>query len=124
MRKEQQQADEAGRELLKDYFSDPPEDKKEARKYFTVYTRLKHVSASGMMRVIDCYIIRDNEPLRISWSVAKAAGYTYDRKYEGVKVGGCGMDMGFSIVNNLSICLFCPNNYDHDQAYKLQHQWL
>jgi hypothetical protein len=114
---------QARADLMK-YFNDPPGDAREAGKYFTVYTILKHVSKSGMMRVIDVYIIRNNEPLRLSWSVAELIGATYDRKHEGVKVGGCGMDMGFHIVNNLSMALFCPGKYEHDAAYKLNHRWI
>ena len=92
----------------------------------TVYTKLIHVSKSGMMRVIDCYVIRDNEPLRISWSAAKASGFAYNKKHEGVQVDGCGMDEGFNLVYNLSAVLFrdgfkclgrdCPS-CDHSNDY-------
>lgn len=116
---------EAKEGLLK-YFNNPPKNPEQARKYFTVYTILKHVSSSGMMRVIDVYIIRDNIPLRLSWSVSEAIGMTYNKKHEGVQIGGCGMDMGFAIVNDLSITLFTPKGerYNHDAAYKLSHRWI
>ncbi len=52
----------------------------------------------------------------------------YDRKREGIVIGGCGMDMGFAIVNNLSETLYgrsaggydclgenCPSN-DHTNS--------
>jgi hypothetical protein len=90
----------------------------------TLYTMLKHVSRSGMKRVVDVYRMQDNEPLRISWSVAKAAGFTYDKKHEGVTVSGCGLDVGFEVVSGLSMALFCPDKYDHDAAYSLKHRWL
>jgi len=92
----------------------------------TVYTILRHISASGMMRVIDTYIIRDNQPLRLSWKIAKAIDHTYDRKHEGIKVTGCGMDMGYHIVHNLSSMLFCnpDGSYSHDGAYALNHRWM
>lgn len=115
---------EEAREYLRNFFNETPNDSTENRKYFTVYTILKHVSKSGMMRVIDVYIIRNNEPLRLSWSVAQAIGHTYNRKHEGIQINGCGMDMGFAIVNNLSIALFAPDKYDHDAAYRLQHRWI
>ena len=117
----------------------------------TLYTKLVHCSKSGMMRVVDVFIIRDNVPLRYSWSVAQAAGFKYNRKHEGVEVGGCGMDVGFEVVYNLSRVLFadgfkcigkenrCPAN-DHtndpweenystdrvhsDAGYALRHRWL
>ncbi len=97
-----------------------------------VYTVLRHVSRSGMMRAIDCYVIQDNEPRRITWSVAKACGMTYNRKHEALSVGGCGMDMGFHVVYNLSHTLYrdtsfecigndCPSN-DHSNAYSHEKQ--
>ncbi|OQW34882.1 MAG: hypothetical protein A4E20_01510 [Nitrospira sp. SG-bin2] len=89
----------------------------------TIYTKLNHVSKSGMYRVIDVFIVRKNEPLRLSWSVAEITGMGYDRKHEGVKASGCGMDMGYEVVYQLSHALFgdgykckgskgkCPSNY-------------
>ena len=119
----------------------------------TVYTNLNHVSRSGMMRHISVSIIKDNARINISGYVAKALQYT--RANDGsLKVGGCGMDMGFHIVYCLSRTLFpngfecigegdvnkwgsrCPSN-DHtngdrdykphnhsDGGYALRHQWL
>lgn len=72
----------------------------------TVYTVLRHVSRSGMMRAIDLYVMEGNEPRRITWRVCKATGYPYSDKHEAARVEGCGMDMGFSIVYNLSSVLF------------------
>jgi len=113
----------------------------------TVYTTLKHVSRSGMMRVIDLHIIKDNEPLWIGRTVADLLEDSYDYRKQGIRVGGCGMDMGFSIVYNLSHVLFpdgfgcigerCPSN-DHcngdrdyteghkhsSGGYALRHRWM
>ncbi len=113
-RDQQQQAVESLRELLK------PGD--------TVHTVLRHVSRSGMSRLIDCYVIVDNEPRWISGLVARATGMTLD-KADAIRVGGCGMDMGFHVVYSLSRTLFhsdlggfvctgkdCPSN-DHNNAY-------
>jgi hypothetical protein len=77
----------------------------------TVFTMLKHVSRSGMSRVIMPVIIRNNQPRYIGWSVALATGRTYDREKEGVKINGCGMDMGFELVYTLSRVLF-PDGFD------------
>ena len=79
----------------------------------TVYTKLVSVSRSGMSRVIAPYIIRDNEPLCIEWKVGKATGYTLTPtgRNEGIKIGGCGMDMGFKLVYDLSRALF-PDGFD------------
>ena len=91
----------------------------------TLYTSVKHVSRSGMMRSIAVYKFEDNEPLWLSYNVAKALGNTFDREREGVKIGGCGMDMGFALVYDLSYTLFkdgfacvgegCPAN-DHSNG--------
>lgn len=87
----------------------------------TVYTVLRHVSRSGMSRTIDVFIMRDGQPCRITRSVGQATGIDYDRKHEGLKLGGCGYDVGFHAVYALAHSLFsefrcigegCPAN-DH-----------
>lgn len=73
----------------------------------TVYTLIRHVSKSGMSRVIDVFVIQDAKDgsgpylRRFSWSAAIALGWSYDRRHEGVKVSGCGMDMTFHLVSSL-----------------------
>lgn len=91
----------------------------------TVYTVLRHVSRSGMYRRLDLYIIRDDQPQRITYAVAKATGSRYDEKHESLGVSGCGMDMGFAVVYDLSRVMFpdgfgcigerCPSN-DHSNG--------
>lgn len=92
----------------------------------TIYTILRHVSRSGMSRSISCMIIdKDGEPVDVSGFVARAIGERFDRDNGGVKVGGCGMDMGFHLVYTLSYTLFpdgfgcvgarCPCN-DHSNG--------
>lgn len=86
----------------------------------TVYTIVRHVSKSGMSRVIDLFVIRENRPIRISWSANKVLGWTYDRNHEGIRVGGCGMDMCFHVVYSLGRRLFpdgfqlADNQYGRD----------
>lgn len=76
----------------------------------TVYTVLKHTSRSGMYRVIDLFIMQNNQPFRITgWAAALLEGY--DNRHEGAKAHGCGMDMGFHLVYNLSYTLF-PNGFE------------
>lgn len=72
----------------------------------TVYTTIRRVSRSGMQRVIDAHLIRDNEPWWIGRLVAFACGYRYDDKNQGVVVSGAGMDMGFHLVYCLGQTLF------------------
>jgi hypothetical protein len=100
----------------------------------TVYTRLNHVSKSGMMRVIDLFVIRDNEPLRITWSACQATGTAYNNKHDGMRMDGCGMDMGFAAVYHLGRVLWpvgTPEPHgtrngepDRDGGYALKHRWL
>jgi hypothetical protein len=126
----------------------------------TVYTILRHCSASGMSRVIGLVIpvkeYRDEYPKAadgstdydakprrvytgigmraIGWNAARAMGDTFDHKHKGIKVGGCGMDMGFALVYNLGATLWPKGtrkphgtrNGEPDTAggYALNHRWL
>ena len=93
----------------------------------TVYTVLRNVSRSGMTRSIDAYVIHGNSPHWISRRVAAAIDAPFDEKRDAVKMGGCGMDMGFALVYQLSHTLYpagfdcigegCPAN-DHVNARK------
>ena len=83
----------------------------------TVYTILRRVSPSGMTRHLDVFVLRENEPYRLTWKVCKALGYSYDRKQEALKISGCGMDMGFAVVYDLGLVLFKKGN-------ALNHRWL
>jgi len=92
-------------------------DLKESHEFLTkllrpgdcVYTKLIHRSRSGMYRVIDLYVMRDNAPLRITWDAANLLE-GYDTRHEGARASGCGMDMGYHLVHNLGLSLF-PNGY-------------
>lgn len=104
----------------------------------TVSTVLMKVSRSGMYRHIKV-VYQDRD---ISGIIATAL----DRKWHddgSLGVGGCGMDMGYSIIYSLSYSLYpdgfdcigegCPAN-DHangveaahhsDGGYALKHKWL
>lgn len=94
----------------------------------TVYTVLRHVSASGMTRWIDLYIINNDQPRRITYAAATAAGFTYDTTRETLKVRGCGADMGFHVVYTLSRTLYpdgAPVRHaETDGGYALNQRWL
>lgn len=96
----------------------------------TVHTILRHVSKSGMQRRISVVAIEDGNPRDVSWLVAQACGYRL--KDDAIVVGGCGMDMGFSVVYDLSWHLYrdgfyclgkehfrCPSN-DHSNDRMLR----
>lgn len=82
-----------------------------------VYTKLNHVSRSGMKRVIDLYAVNGGELIRITWNAAAAIDASYDRKKEGLVMNGCGMDMGFAAVYDLSHALF-------GNGYAIHHRWI
>lgn len=92
---------------------------------------LRHVSSSGMTRaisVLDPVSLRD-----VSYLVAKATGDRLHPTKPGVRVGDCGMDMGFALVYGLARTLYrdgfpclgqphrdgfrCPSN-DHSNEWK------
>lgn len=83
----------------------------------TIYTILRHVSQSGMKRVISLFVIRDNKPIRLDWFISNALGYRYNDVHEGIEVRGFGFDVGYSVVQNLSYRLFGEEGV-------LGHAWL
>ena len=105
-----------------------------------VYCMVKHVSASGMSRDIDFYCFTHEKGKIIkhwlSYRIAGLLDYPFNDKRECVKVSGCGMDMGFSVVYNLGSYLFpkgdgktiTGRNGDKepetDGGYLLKHEWL
>jgi len=104
-----------------------------------IYTILRHVSNSGMLRVIDVYAIRNNQRIWLTPLVGKLTGYPRDKKRDGLRVGGCGMDMGFSIVYSFSRYVFPtgfyykknewhrnndPSKKDSDGGYALKQEWI
>lgn len=90
----------------------------------TVYCALKHVSRSGMMREISLHSVESGE---IRWLTGLAATALDMKvgKNEGIRIGGCGMDMGFALVYELAYALYpagygcigkgCPSN-DHSNG--------
>ena len=91
--------------------------KKYLREGDTIYTICRHVSRSGAMRHITFYIMLDNEPFRINAHIADVLDMKFNKHNDALKVSGCGMDMGFHIVYELSHRLF--NN-----GYHIKHRWM
>jgi hypothetical protein len=111
--------------------------KKFLRPGATVYTVLRYVSQSGMSRRIDLYTIgRDakRKPVVMYLSGYAAVLMGYPRPDNGIKVQGCGMDMGFHLVYNLGGYLWPKGTNkphgvrngepDSDGGYALNHRWL
>lgn len=82
-----------------------------------VYTILRYVSNSGMLRIIDFFVIKDNMPINIMGSVETLLDYKMDKKIMGLRISGCGMDMGFHSVYRLSYALY-------GEGYKLRQEWI
>lgn len=117
----------------------------------TIYTVLTHVSSSGMFRAIRPIVINaDREPWDLTWLVARAGIGKASQRHGGIEMGGCGMDMGFSLVYDIGRTVIprdqpwacrgdrCQSN-DHsnrvnrrgsdvvhaaDGGYRFRHQWL
>ena len=110
-----------------------------------VYTVLNHVSRSGMMRAIDVRIASEGGITGIPYM--ETLGFVWNKRHGGYTMGGCGMDMGFALVYDLSRIIYrdgfdclgdrCPSS-DHvnirdgtsipkhhkDGAYALRHEWI
>lgn len=108
----------------------------------TVYCKLNHVSQSGMTRRISFYVVRKNKIIDLTRHISNVTGLKVS-KNGGLTVGGCGMDMGFSVVYDLSRTLYPKGfrssernrsngikstdkgyNWDSDGGYRLEHSWL
>ena len=112
-----------------------------------IWCILRHVSRSGMRRKIDLYTFTCDEHGQPDWLfltgyAATAMGYRWDRGSGGIITDGCGMDMGFHLVNSLSYTLhghvpqgaalqahakgrpFKPTRDSYRPGYSLTHEWL
>lgn len=96
----------------------------------TVYTKVVHVSRSGMYRVINLYVMliseRNGKPYPYCIDhLAAPLLEGYDYRHRGCKATGCGMDMGFSLVYSLAWQLFGHIKRDNkDNGYLLNQKWL
>jgi hypothetical protein len=106
-----------------------------------VYTVLRHVSRSGMLRKIKLHIVRKGVVIGIGWYAARILRAPIDGDHA-VTVTGCGMDMGFHAVNALSYALhgyrpkgdgaaseaaggrLKPRRGHYRAGYSLIHRWL
>jgi hypothetical protein len=88
----------------------------------TIYTVLRHVSSSGMSRDISLKTVHDGELIDITYTVAEALGDKVNHKnsFTAIRVGGCGMDMGFHLVYSLSSVLY---SNEERAGYKVSQVW-
>ena len=91
-----------------------------------VRTIVRHVSRSGMSRVISALAIqagKGSDPARIvnvSHDVARVLNSSYDNDRGGVWVTGCGMDMCFHLVYSLARVLYSD---DTEALEKINRTW-
>jgi hypothetical protein len=72
----------------------------------TIYVINRHTAASGMNRSLTFYKIENDQPVWLTYQMAKAGIGRWNDKRETLDMGGCGMDMGFAAVYELSRLLF------------------
>lgn len=85
-----------------------------------LYTIVRHVSKSGMTRHISVFRVSETGGIEsIDWLVARAGIFkrANSNNMEGLKVGGCGMDMGFHVVYSISSVVL-------NDGYALKQSWL
>ena len=87
----------------------------------TIYTTIRSVTKSGMSRAISCFIITTEEDgsnyiQNINYFVGISLGLKR-HKDGGLIVRGCGMDMGYKIVSDLSHLIM-------SDEYALKQRWL
>jgi len=87
------------------------------KKDMTIHSIIRSVSNSGMSRNISFKITDKDNMLDLSYHIAKALQYPFNDKKHAVKISGCGMDMAFHVIHNLSRVLF-------NDGYKLKSNIL
>ena len=99
-----------------------------------VYTDLRHCSASGMTRWLDLYCVEDGRIRNITYLACKAGAMSWCSRRDAMKIGGCGMDMGFAAVYELGRYLWptgtpVPHSVRNGEpdtcgGYALKQEWL
>jgi hypothetical protein len=91
----------------------------------TVYTVLRSVSSSGMSRTMSLKVAKEGKILDLTYYAAAVLDYPLVEVNgsRAIRVGGCGMDMGFHAVYSLSSGLFRTEGESTDSGYLLNHAW-
>ena len=86
-----------------------------------IYCIIRHVSQSGMSRHISFFCIVDNEPRFLNGYISDYLDYRMNKHYDAIVVGGCGMDMAFSVVNHLQVQMSHDKNC-YWKEYNFRHR--
>ena len=109
--------------------------KKQLLEYFvtegdTIYTVLRSVAPSGMSRTMSLKVAKNGKILDLTYYASVVLDYPLVEVNgsRAIRVGGCGMDMGFHAVYSLSRVLF-RDKYEGqpdavDAGYSLSQAWL
>ena len=91
----------------------------------TVYTVLRSVSSSGMSRTLSLKVAKDGKILDLTYYAGIVLDWPMVEVHgsRALRVGGCGMDMGFHTVYTLSRSLFRDEEHTGDVGYLLNHAW-
>jgi len=117
----QQEVQEAKEQLLKWFVKEGD----------TVYTVLRSVSSSGMSRTMSLKVANEGRISDLTYWASKVLDYPLVEVNgsRALRVGGCGMDMGFHVVYSLARGLF-RDKYEAgqgdvvDAGYSLSQAWL
>ena len=86
-------------------------------------TRLLDLLKPGMT----VYTILDGDtPYYLAYHAAKVLGYALKNRSDSIRITGCGMDMGFALVYELSPALFARDENDphNSGGCALKQRWL
>lgn len=83
-----------------------------------IYCIIGSVAKSGMSRRIKLFIVEEEKIIRISHLASKVLELNLNDN--GIRIDGCGMDMGFAMVEDLQWKL----NKILGTAFNLKHVWL
>jgi len=109
--------------------------KKQLLEYFvtegdTIYTVLRSVAPSGMSRTMSLKVAKNGKILDLTYYASVVLDYPLVEVNgsRALRVGGCGMDMGFHAVYSLARVLF-RDKYEGqadavDAGYSLSQAWL
>ena len=81
----------------------------------TIYTVIRHISTSGMQREISVKMIDAGRIIHLDYLVSTATGRKLG-KHGGIVMKGCGMDMGFALVDGINH-MFSPSK-------KFRQEWI
>ena len=114
--------------MSKHYTADEIAQAREYLKQFgTLHTMLRHVSKSGMSRDISVVGSLNGEVENVTWYVARALDYKLHSNNTGnhvIKMKGCGMDMGYALIYNLSRAIYETPDNQSDAGYIIKQRWL